>query len=42
MIQAAMGVIVRRELLKEEYFSGSMGYVMAIDRTLKEAPIAEI
>ena len=36
------GVIVRRELVKEEDFTGSMGYVMAIDRTLKEAPIAKI
>ena len=36
------GVIVRRELVKKEDFTGSMGYVMAIDRTLKEAPIAEI
>ena len=36
------GVIVRKELVKEDDFTGSMGYVMAIDRTLKEAPIAEI
>ena len=36
------GVIVTRELVKEDDFTGSMGYVMAIDRTLKEAPIAEI
>ena len=36
------GVIVRRELVKEYDFTGSMGYVMAIDRTLNEAPIAEI
>ena len=36
------GVIVRRELVKKDYFTGSIGYVMAIDRTLKEAPIAEI
>ena len=36
------GVIVRRELVKKDDFIGSMGYVMAIDRTLKEAPIAEI
>ena len=35
-------VIVRRELVKEDDFTGSMDYVMAIDRTLKEAPIAEI
>ena len=35
-------VIVRRELVKKEDYTGSMGYVMAIDRTLKEAPIAEI
>ena len=36
------GVFVRRELVKEDDFTGSMGYVMAIDRTLNEAPIAEI
>ena len=36
------GVIVRRELVKKDYFTSSMGYVMAIDRTLKETPIAEI
>ena len=36
------GVIVRRGLMKEDDFIGSKGYVMAIDRTLKEAPIAEI
>ena len=36
------GVIVRRKLVKEDDFTGSMGYVMAINRTLKEAPIAEI
>ena len=36
------GVIVRGELVKEDDFTGSMGYMMAIVRTLKEAPIAEI
>ena len=36
------GVIVRRELVKEDDFTGSIGYVMAIDQTLKESPIAEI
>ena len=36
------GIIVRRELVKEDHFTGSMGYVMAIDWTLKEAPIAKI
>ena len=36
------GIIVRRELVKEDHFIGSMGYVMAIDRKWKEAPIAEI
>ena len=36
------GVIVRRELVKKDDITGSMGYVMAIDRTLKETPIAEI
>ena len=36
------GVVVRRELVKTEDFTGSMGYVMATDRTLKEAHIAEI
>ena len=28
--------------MKEDDFTSSMGYVMAINRTLKEAPIAEI
>ena len=42
MIQAAMAFIVRRELVKKDDFTGSIGYVMTIDRTLKEAPIAEI
>ena len=36
------GVNFRRELVKKEDFTGSMRYVMAIDRTFKEAPIAEI
>ena len=36
------GVTVRRELVKKDDFTGIMGYVMAIDRILKEAPIAEI
>ena len=36
------GVIVRMELVKKDDFTDSMGYVMAIDRILKEAPIAEI
>ena len=35
------GVIDRKELVKEGDFTGSMGYEMAIDRTLKEASIAE-
>ena len=35
------GVIVRREF-NEDNFTGSKGYVMAIDRTLKEAPIVKI
>ena len=34
--------IVRTELVKKDDFAGSIGYLMAIDRTLKEAPIAEI
>ena len=33
------GVFVRRELVKEDNFTNSMGYVMAIDRILKQAPI---
>ena len=36
------GVIFRRELVKKKDITDSMRYVMAIDRTLKEAPIAEI
>ena len=35
------GVIVRKELVKEDYFTGSMGYVMAINWTLKKTPIFE-
>ena len=35
-------VIVRRELAKKDDFTGSTGYVITTDRTLKEAPIAEI
>ena len=36
------GIIVRRELVKEDDFTGSMGYMIFIGRTLKEAPIAKI
>ena len=36
------GVTLRRKLVKEDDFTGSMAYLMAIDRTLKETPIAEI
>ena len=36
------GIIVRRQLVKKDDFTGSMALVMAIDRTLKEAPIAVI
>ena len=36
------GVIARREWVKEDDFTGSIGYVIAIDRTLNEASIAEI
>ena len=35
-------VIVRRELVRKDNFTNSMGYVMEIDVTLKKAPIAEI
>ena len=36
------GVIVRRELVKKKDFTGSMGYVMVINRTLQKAPIVDI
>ena len=36
------GVIVRKLLVKENDFTGSMGYVMAINWTLKKSLIAEI
>ena len=36
------GVIVRRKLVKKHDLTGSIGYVMAIDRPLTESPIAEI
>ena len=36
------GIIVRRELVKKDDFTGSMDYVTTIDRTLKEASIAEL
>ena len=36
------GVIVRRELVKEDDFTDSMGYVMAIDRTLKGHPLQRL
>ena len=36
------GVIARRKLAKEYNFTCSMGYVIASNRVLKEAPIAEI
>ena len=36
------GVIVRKELVKVDDFTRSMGYVMAVDRILKEKPIAEV
>ena len=35
------GVIFRRKLVKEDDFTGSMDYIISIDQTLKEAPIAE-
>ena len=36
------GIIVRSELVKKDHITSSMRYAMAIDWTLKEAPIAEI
>ena len=36
------GIIVRRELVKKDDFTGSMDYVTTIYRTLKEASIAEL
>ena len=40
-VTGCKGVIVWRELMKEDEFTGSMGYVMTIYRTLKEASITE-
>ena len=36
------GIIAKREFINEEDFTGSMSYVMTVDCSLKEAPIAEI
>ena len=36
------GVIIRRELVDEADFSGEMGHIMTVDRTLKRAPMAKI
>ena len=36
------GVAVRREFVSEKAFVGSMGYLSTINRSLKEAPLAEI
>ena len=36
------GVIIRRQLVDEADFSGEMGHIMTVDRTLKRAPRAKV
>ena len=36
------GVIIRRELVDEADFTGEMGHIMTMDRTIKQAPTAKI
>ena len=36
------GVIIRRELVDETDFTGKMGHIMTVDRTVKQAPMAEV
>ena len=36
------GVIIRRELVDETDFTGEMGYIMTVDRTIKRAPMAKV
>ena len=36
------GVIIRRELVDETDFTGEMGHIMTVDRTIKLAPMAKV
>ena len=36
------GVIFRRELVDETGFTGEMGHIVTVDRTLKRAPMAKV
>ena len=36
------GAITRRELVDETDFSGGMGHIMPVDRTIKRAPMAKV
>ena len=36
------GVIIRRELVDETDFTGEMGHIMTVDRTLKRTPMAKV
>ena len=36
------GVIIRRELVDETDFTGEMGHIMTLDRTIKRAPMAKV
>ena len=35
------GVIIRRKLVDETEFTGEMGHIMTVDRTIKRAPLAK-
>ena len=36
------GVIIRRELVDEADFTGEMGHIMTMDRTIKRAPMTKV
>ena len=36
------GVIIRRELVHKTDFTGEMGHIMTVDRTIKRAPMAKV
>ena len=36
------GVIIRRELVDETHFTGEMGYILMVNRTIKRAPMAKV
>ena len=36
------GVIIRTELVDETDFTGEMGHIMTVDRTIKQAPMAKV